>query len=174
MSTVSWRIVDISGQRFGRLVVVALHPERERYGSRYYFALWRCRCDCGAECIARGNHLRGGKVTSCGCFHRERVTKHGKSGTPAYSSWCSMKNRCSSPRYRHYAGRGITVEEEWLDFRGFYADMGDRPDGRTLDRIDPNSNYGPGKCRWATPLTQTRNRRRSTWRYPKRRNRRKS
>jgi len=73
MSTMSWRIVDISGQRFGRLVVVALHPERERYGTRYYFALWRCRCDCGAECIARGSHLRGGKVTSCGCFQLQHA-----------------------------------------------------------------------------------------------------
>jgi hypothetical protein len=166
------RIIDISGQRFGRLTVLALHPERERYGTHYVFALWHCLCDCGAERIARGNHLRGGKVTSCGCLQRERVTKHGMHGTPTYESWHSMKRRCFCRRpnaYPHYAGRGITVEEVWLDFKNFYADMGDRPDGQTLDRIDPNSNYGPGKCRWATPLVQARNKRRSLWQYPKRR-----
>jgi hypothetical protein len=83
-----------------------------------------------------------------------------------------MKKRCFDPRhsaYANYGGRGITVSEEWLSFKNFYADMGDRPDGQTLDRINPNSNYGSGKCRWATPLMQTANRRRSWWRRPKRR-----
>jgi hypothetical protein len=80
-----------------------------------------------------------------------------------------MTRRCRSPAYRYYCGRGISVEEGYREFKDFYADMGDRPDGHTLDRIDPNSNYGPGKCRWVTPLTQTHNRRRSLWRHPKRR-----
>jgi hypothetical protein len=156
------RIVNIAGQRFGRLTALALHPERERYGNHYCFALWICRCDCGTECIVRGGHLRGGKTMSCGCLQRERVTKHGRHDTPAYCSWRSMKKRCLDPRhcrYPLYGGRGIAVCEEWLDFKNFYTSMCDRPNGQTLDRINSNGNYEPGNCRWATAYEQTHNRR---------------
>jgi hypothetical protein len=89
--------------------------------------------------------------------------------------WKHIKNRCFNPRadaYRYYGARGISVDEPWHEnFPAFYAEMGDPPDGQSIDRINPNSNYGPGRCRWATPLMQTANRRRSWWRRPKRRTR---
>jgi len=168
------RITDVSGKRFGRWIVLALHPERSRGGA----AMWFCRCDCGTERVVSGNRLRNGGSTSCGCAARDalikRNTKHGLSGTQAYRTWKHIKNRCFNPRsenYRYYGGRGISVDEPWREnFPAFYAEMGDPPDGQSIDRINPNSSYGPGgKCRWATPLMQVHNRRRAWWRYPKRR-----
>jgi hypothetical protein len=84
------------------------------------------------------------------------------SGTPEYNSWASMMARCLDPRtngFEHYGGQGISVHEDWYSFEGFFADMGTRPPGCSLDRTDPNGNYEPGNCRWATALQQTHNRR---------------
>jgi hypothetical protein len=81
--------------------------------------------------------------------------------TREYNSWCSMRNRCSNPNnigFANYGGRGVTVCERWADFAAFLADMGPRPDGHTLDRIDPDGNYEPGNCRWVTRLEQRHNR----------------
>ncbi len=89
-------------------------------------------------------------------------TTHGLSKTSAYKTWGGMIQRCTNlnnDSYRHYGGRGITVCKEWLKFEGFYRDMGDRPEGMSLDRIDPNGNYEPSNCRWTTSLDQQRNRR---------------
>jgi len=140
------KIVDLTGKRFGRWVALALHPGR----SRWREAMWLCRCDCSSERIVRGVSLRHGDTTSCGCFARERATKHGLSRTRTYRVWQGIKQRCFNPQAKHYSyygGRGITVCERWLTFENFYADMGDPPPGMSLDRIDPNGNYEPENCR---------------------------
>lgn len=91
-----------------------------------------------------------------------KMTRHGLTGSPTYNTWASMKQRClnpNSPKYRLYGGRGITICDRWLKFENFLADMGERPPGLTLDRIDNDGDYEPGNCRWATSTQQIANRR---------------
>ena len=151
-----WRRIDLTGKRFGRWRVLA-------YAGR---SRWFCRCDCGVRGDVDGQSLRDGSSKSCGCLSRELVkargTKHGMYGSPEYRSWISMKGRCLNPRhvyYENYGGRGISVYKEWLSFEAFFADMGTRPEGCSLDRIDPDGNYEPGNVRWANSKQQIQNRR---------------
>jgi hypothetical protein len=161
-------VVDITGQRFGRLVAIELAPRPWPSGN----ARWLCQCDCGQMHVASGSNMRTGRVRSCGCSIREWAKtgnnrrRHGASDTSTYGSWSGMRNRClnpSEPRYPDYGGRGITVCARWDDFANFLADMGERPDGLTLDRIDNDGNYEPGNCKWSTPLEQSQNRRPRRW-----------
>lgn len=146
--------IDLVGQRFGRLTAVEVTHVK---GGQCY---WLCRCDCGAATITRSEFLRTGYTQSCGCLRIDRITAHGRRGSRSYSSWSNMKQRCLNPRnakYSAYGGRGITICDRWLRFENFYADMGERPPGHTLDRADNSGNYEPGNCRWATPGQQAIN-----------------
>ena len=144
---------DRTGEIHGKLTV--LH----RLGSRNRSVEWLCMCECGEVVVKLSSHLNGN--CSCGCGR----VKHGhaKDGfTPTYTSWDSMKARCSReshPNYMNYGGRGIDYCDEWEDFAQFLADMGERPEGKTLDRIDNDKGYSPSNCRWSTPEEQQLNRR---------------
>lgn len=145
---------------FGMLTVDHYDPERKR---------WACRCECGNTTFVRGDHLKDAHVKSCGCASsqksKERFTKHGMSRSRIYRIWTGMKQRClnqNSESYADYGGRGITVCNEWAnDFQVFYdwAVLNGYSDKLSIDRINPNGNYEPSNCRWATMREQERNKR---------------
>ena len=138
--------IDRTGERHGRWLIVSYVGAQK----------WACMCDCGAQHTRKTGGIVSGTSTSCGCT-KER---HGQTQTLAYGRWALMWQRCTNPNhkgYKNYGGRGITVCERWDSFKNFYADMGEAPEGRSLDRINNDGNYEPSNCRWATRKEQAQN-----------------
>lgn len=150
------------GEKYGRWIVVAFNYKTP--DGRLY---WSCHCECGNIGIVAGPSLLGGHSQSCGCLWQERITTHGMTKTRTFKSWDSMLQRCTNPNdpsWDRYGGVGVKVVKRWLKFENFYADMGARPTGTTIDRYpDPEGNYGPNNCRWGTQEQQSRNKKNSRW-----------
>lgn len=150
------------GEKHNRLTIVEYAYTKNK---RRHF---RCACECGNVVIVSLANVLKGTTRSCGCFRSELNSKrcasrnlsHGMRNTSIYHTWDSMKQRCfnkNSRPYKNYGGRGISVCDRWMSFENFYADMGERPEGAELDRINNNGNYEPGNCRWTTRSENIKN-----------------
>lgn len=155
---------DLIGARFGRLVVEGFSPDETRD------TRWFCRCDCGKVKTVIGQAMIRGLTKSCGCMHvdvqRAAKTKHGSAGrtskdrTAEYKTWASMMARCEwskSSSFDRYGARGIRVCDRWHNFTNFLEDMGKRPKGFSIERIDNEKGYEPGNCKWASRIEQSLN-----------------
>ena len=147
---------DRIGQVFGRLTVVAVSSRAGHL---------TCKCECGKVKDIASNNLYKGTTRSCGCLAVElsskRLSTHGQKGSPTWSSWQAMKSRCLDPAnvaFSRYGGKGVTIDPKWYEYEGFLEDMGERPEGTSLDRFpDVSGNYCKLNCRWATDKQQARN-----------------
>jgi len=151
--------IDIAGHKYGRLLVVQQSNVKNSIKLK-----WECLCDCGNTVFVTSNDLRTQKTLSCGCYKSEKTraakTKHGYRHKKTYTVWSNMIARCTKNN-PNYSNRGIKVCDEWLVFENFLKDMGECPDGLSIDRIDVNGNYELSNCRWATRKEQAQNTRRS-------------
>ena len=156
-------MLDLTGQRYGRLVFV-----RQFKKDNHNRWMWECLCDCGNTTVVLPNNVKNGSISSCGCLKKdllhEKLYKHGIPGSHhLYRIWSSMKRRCNSPNtkeYAHYGGRGIYVCDEWMhDAKAFYdwSMANGWKEGLTLDRIDNDGPYCPDNCRWVTYKIQMNN-----------------
>lgn len=159
LATLPRRAKDLTGQRFGTLVAIS---PAGRLGTRFQ---WLLRCDCGSEKLMVSCEISRAKSCSKKCpsrvSHRRTHGHASFNSTPTYNSWKGMKQRCENakdPSYYRYGAKGINVCERWHTFENFLADMGERPEGTTLDRVKTSGNYEPENCRWADMSTQANNR----------------
>lgn len=152
------------GEKYCRLTII---KEVEKARGRRRFL---CECECGSKTIVALTSLRNGNTKSCGCLKSEKTrernlrtkTTHGKTGSREYHSWVSMIQRCNNkkdPAYKRYGGRGITVCKSWIKFENFYKDMGNRPENKSLDRIENNRGYYKENCSWNDKYVQNNNKR---------------
>ena len=150
------------GKRYGRLMIISLGNRQNGYQDR-------AMCACGTVKTVRRSDLQSGRTSSCGCLRVENATKtgaatrkHGHSRNPIYHLWHTMIARCHALKhaaYRYYGARGVQVCERWREsFEAFAEDMGARPAGLELDRIDPTGHYEPGNVRWMNRRMQKINR----------------
>lgn len=164
----------MTGLVFGRLTVLGRGSRPSTSGHVY----WSCRCECGEEVEVSGGNLRKGHQKSCGCLRADNMRwvqnrglgwkkgnrKHGHTTnhepSPTWISWYGMRKRCNDLSNPYYGGAGVSYDPRWDDFEVFVQDVGLRPSGMTLDRIDPYGDYEPGNVRWADAKTQANNKRR--------------
>ena len=161
---------DLTGQRFGRLVVIVREPNKTLSSGKKK-TMWKCACDCGQEAVVRAECLKSGYTKSCGCLSNEMfhkmITKHGHCKERLYSIWQAIRQRCLNPNdaeYKSYGGRGISVCDEWSDYLAFRSwayssgyDENAPYRACTIDRIDNDGNYEPSNCRWVNMDAQMRN-----------------
>jgi len=155
------KLIDLSGKKFGHLLVLG-HSHRSVSGVNF----WNCVCECGITKAIPGVNIRTGKTKSCGCmtgsFLSATKKTHGMTGTRTYQCWANIIARCtrdSHPSFERYKGRGITVCDSWLkSFDNFLSDMGEMPEGKTIERVDNDDGYFRGNCIWATQKDQSVNR----------------
>ena len=149
---------QLTGQIFGRWTV-SEQDGVDKDGS----TKWLCECQCGIIRVVSGHSLKRGRSSSCGCLKIDKITTHGLHKTPTYRIWTGIKRRCTNPNakdYPCYGGRGITVCDRWMhSFENFLSDMGVRPEGLQIDRIDNEKGYSKENCRWVTAKVNCNNRR---------------
>lgn len=157
------KVIDLSGQRFGRLTVIAQAGKMQNGR-----IAWKVVCDCGNETVVSGHELKQNRTKSCGCSRKKKDShshsQNTKRANRIYTAWRNMRNRCNNskhPLFKYYGGRGVEICKEWDVFKNFHdwAMYNGYSDGLTLDRVDVNGNYEPSNCRWVDMKVQANNKR---------------